>query len=265
MKRIVIAGGSGFIGQAITRELLKRDYEVVILTRLPRSRQDAAKEIVWDGEHLHEWIQSLDGAEAVINLAGRTVHCRHTPENLRQIKESRVNSVRAIAAACDHVKKSPRIWVQASGIGFYGDRGNEICDEGCGTGNNLLAEVCRLWEEAFNAAHLSQTRRVILRIGVVLGNGGGGFPILARLAKLFIGGAAGNGKQFIGWIHLEDLVQMFIAAIENENLSGVFKRRHAETFDECRIHARIASHITPPLESAHAGICGKDWRAVHEN
>ena len=95
-KRVVLAGGSGFLGRALATELLKRDYQVVVLTRTPRERNDGVREAEWDGEHLGEWIQFLDGAEAVVNLAGRSVNCRHTPENLREINESRVNSVRDV-------------------------------------------------------------------------------------------------------------------------------------------------------------------------
>src|ERR1035437_7568203 len=109
-KRIVLAGGSGFLGQALAKELLQRDYEVVVLTRELRERDedDEVKEVEWDGENPGEWTKCLDGAEAVVNLAGRNINCRHTPENLREITESRVNPVRAIAAAICHVKRPPR-------------------------------------------------------------------------------------------------------------------------------------------------------------
>jgi nucleoside-diphosphate-sugar epimerase len=98
-KRVVLAGGSGFLGQALARELLQHDYEVVVLTRELRERdeEDEVREVEWDGEHIGEWIKCLDGAETVVNLAGRNINCRHTPENLREITESRVNAVRAIA------------------------------------------------------------------------------------------------------------------------------------------------------------------------
>src|ERR1700690_3865249 len=95
-KRVVLAGGSGFLGRALATELLKRGFLGVVLTRTPRERNDGVKEAEWDGEHLGEWIQFLDGAEAVVNLTGRSVNCRHTPENIREINESRVNSVQAV-------------------------------------------------------------------------------------------------------------------------------------------------------------------------
>src|SRR5665213_631455 len=221
-KRIVLAGGSGFIGSALSKELLSRNFEVIVLTRSPVARMDGAIEAGWNGEHLGEWIKFLDGAEAVVNLAGRNINCPHTPENVRELAASRVNSVRALALAFEHVKSPPRVWVQAGAIGFYGDRGNFLCDETTPNGADQLAEICRDWENAFQAAKLPNARKVLLRIGFVLGRDGGALPVLEKLTRLFLGGAAGTGKQFISWIHLADLTRMFLAGIERENLSGAF-------------------------------------------
>ena len=129
--------------------MLKRDYQVVVLTRTPRERSDGVREFEWDGEHLGEWIQFLDGAEAVVNLAGRTVNCRHTPENIREINESRVNSVRNVAAAIYHVTHPPRVWVQAGSLAFYGDTDDRWCDESAPPGEGEATETCKLWENAF--------------------------------------------------------------------------------------------------------------------
>src|ERR1039458_3421550 len=128
-KRVVLAGGSGFLGQALAKELLQHNYEVIVLTRALRERDegDEVREVEWDGEHIGEWIKCLEGAETVVNLAGRNINCRHTPENLHEITESRVNAVRAIAAAICHVKQPPRVWVQADRIGFYGNRRTPRC------------------------------------------------------------------------------------------------------------------------------------------
>jgi hypothetical protein len=159
----------------------------------------------------------------VVNLAGRNINCRHTPENLREITESRVNPVRAIAAAICHVKRPPLVWVQAGAVGFYGDCRDQWCDETTPNGRDSLAEVCRLWENAFHAAASLHTRRVLFRIGPVLGPDGGILPMLANLARWFLGGAAGNGKQYISWIHLADLTRMFLQAIEPDNyLAGTY-------------------------------------------
>jgi len=220
-KRIVLAGGSGFIGRALGQALLVRGYEVVVLTRSPQQRT-GYREVEWDGTHIGEWIQCLDGAEAVVNLAGSSVNCPHTPENLKDILESRLNSVNVLAAALPHVKIPPRVWVQASATGFYGDTKDQLCDENSPAGNDALAGVCKLWEHAFNSADAPRTRRALLRIGFVLGRNGGALPVLSKLTRWFLGGRAGNGKQFISWIHLTDLTRMFVEVIERKDLSGTF-------------------------------------------
>jgi uncharacterized protein (TIGR01777 family) len=219
-KRIVIAGGSGFIGTALAREFTARGNEVIVLTRRARRRGDRVREVVWDGEHSGDWTNFLEGAAAVVNLTGRSINCRHTPENLREITASRVNSVRALAAALGQLQTPPRVWVQAGAAGFYGDRKDNFCDEHSPAGNDALAGICQQWEAAFNSALVPQTRRVLLRIGFVLGRDGGALPVLARLTKCFLGGTIGSGRQYVSWIHLADLVRMFIAASENENFSG---------------------------------------------
>jgi uncharacterized protein (TIGR01777 family) len=223
--RVVLAGGSGFLGQALARELLRRNYEVVVLTRALRERDedDKVKEVEWDGENAGDWIKCLDGAQAVVNLAGCNINCRHTPDNLREITESRVNPVQAIDGAICYVKRPPRVWVQAGAVGFYGHGRDQWCDETAPHGRDPLAEVCRLWEKAFHEAASLHTRRVLFRIGPVLGPDGGMLPMLANLTRWFLGGAAGNGKQYISWIHLADLIQMFLQAIEPENfLTGTY-------------------------------------------
>ena len=177
----------------------------------------------WDCEHIGEWIKCLDGAESVVNLAGRNINCRHTPENLLEITESRVNAVRAIAAAICHVKQPPRVWVQSGAVGFYGNCRDQWCDETAPNGRNSLAEICRLWEEACHPATSLHTRRVLFRIGMVLDRDGGALPMLTNLTRWFLGGAAGSGKQYISWIHLADLTRMFMQAIEPENyLDGIY-------------------------------------------
>lgn len=164
----------------------------------------------------------LDGADAVVNLTGKNINCPHTLENLRDIAASRVNSVRAIAAAIGQVKNPPRAWVQASAVGFYGDAGDAVRDENSFAGADALAEVCRQWEAAFAAADVPRTRKITLRIGVVLGRDGGALPVLAKMTRFFLGGAAGSGRQYISWIHIADLTAMVAAVVADEKLSGIF-------------------------------------------
>ena len=221
-KRIVIAGGSGFIGRALARDFSVCGFEVLILTRTPHARADGIREIEWDGKHVGEWIATLDGAEAVINLTGKNINCPHTPANGRALTASRVDSVNALAAALLQVKIPPRVWVQASATGFYGDTGDQAGIENSPAGQNLLAEICQSWEAAFAVAKAPLTRKVTLRIGFVLGRDGGALPVLSKITRWFLGGAVGSGRQYISWIHLTDLVQMFATVVKRDNLAGTF-------------------------------------------
>lgn len=228
--RIVIAGGTGFIGAELARRLRERGHEVVVLTRSPaRRRGDGIREVTWqprsEGKEgaapRPSWWPELDGARAVINLAGASVDCVHTEENRRRIRQSRVDAVQALGAAVAAAARPPEVWIQASAVGFYGP-GPEPRDEASGPGFGFKAEVCRAWEEAFAAASPAAVRPVVLRIGVVLGRKGGAYPRLARLARLFLGGAAGDGRQGISWILLADLAAIFLRALEDDAMRGAY-------------------------------------------
>jgi uncharacterized protein (TIGR01777 family) len=221
-KRVVLAGGSGFLGRALIRPLLLKGYDVVVLTRSPRQRDDGVEEIAWNGRTLGDWVPYVDGAHAIVNLTGRSVNCRHTPENVREINESRINSVNAIATAVHNAAHPPRVWVQAGSLAFYGDLDDRWCEEGTPSGQGKMVETCRLWENAFKTVPLSYTRRVLLRIGLVLARDGGALSVLGKLTKWFLGGAVGNGRQYVSWIHLADMNQMLMDAIERDDVLGVF-------------------------------------------
>lgn len=221
-KRVVIAGGNGFIGRGLAAALRAQDYKVVVLTRKPRKRDDDVEEVAWSLGSIGEWIKHLDRAAAVVNLVGRNINCLHTPENLRDILNSRVESVKTLALAIDHTPRPPRAWVQAGAIGFYGDRKDTLCDEDAPAGNDPLAEICQAWELAFFSVPAPKTRRVLFRIGMVLGRDGGALPALERLTEWFLGGSFGDGKQFMSWVNLVDVAGAVIAAIEHEEFSGTY-------------------------------------------
>lgn len=196
-RRIILAGGNGFLGRSLAGELSDHDCEVTVLTRSPREKAGRVREIAWDGKTLGDWASLIDGAEAVVNFAGKSVNCRYTPENRREINESRVNSVRVIDEAILRCAQPPRALVQAASLAIYGDAGDRWCDESAAPGEGFPVETCRLWESAFNAGVTTGARRVLLRIGFVLGRDGGALKTLAGLAKWGLGGTVGNGRQYI--------------------------------------------------------------------
>src|SRR5258708_29532572 len=150
-KRIVLAGGSGFLGQALAHELDKKGFEIVILTRAPDHVVDAIRYVHWDGKTFGSWTNTLNGAEAVVNFTGKSVNCRYTPENRREIVESRVNAVNVIGEAISQCSIPPKVWVQAASLAIYGDAGSQICDEGTPPGQGFSPETCVIWEKTFNA------------------------------------------------------------------------------------------------------------------
>lgn len=215
MKRIILAGGSGFVGSALAPVLRTKGYEPLVLGR-------GETDLQWDGKTLGSWAGALEGAEAIVNLTGKNINCRHTEANRREILASRVDSVRVLGEAIARCAAPPNVFVQASGVGYYGDTGDRVADEDSPPGDDFPAMVCRQWEGAVNALDLPATRKIILRLGVVLGRDGGALPVLEKLARWFLGGAAGSGRQFMSWVHIEDVVRIFAAAIERPELAGAF-------------------------------------------
>ena len=157
-----------------------------------------------------------------MNLAGRNVNCRYTPANLREIDESRVQSVKAVAGAINACRERPRVLVQAATTAIYGDAGERVCDEDAPAGDGIPPATAKKWEAAFAAHPTPGVRRVLLRISFALGTDGGALPVLAGLTKCFLGGAVGTGRQYISWMHLDDLTRLFHWAIENERAEGVY-------------------------------------------
>lgn len=265
-QQIILAGGSGFLGQALTPMLLASGHEVIVLTRGETAMRDGVQHLRWDGRTVGEWAKAIDGAHAIVNLAGRSVDCRHTPANRREIICSRVDSVEVLGEAITRCAKPPAAFVQASGIGFYGDTGQRAVDENAPRGHDFMAEVCRQWEGAFEALAFPQTRKLVLRIGFVLGREGGALKLLEKLTRLFLGSAVGNGRQFISWIHIVDLCRMIIAAIEQPELTGVFNATAPEPvtnrdfMTELRrtLHRPWVPPVPAPLARLGAALLGSE-------
>lgn len=223
LRRVVLAGGAGFVGRALIREFVDAGYEVVVLSRSGKAVEGTTV-ARWDGANLGDWVSYLDGASAVVNLAGEPVTLRWTDENKRKILESRVESTALIGKAIRGCGTPPQVWVNASAVGYYGDTGDTQMDEASPAGEGFLAETCLAWERAQEEAETPSTRKARVRIGFVLGRDGGAFPELAKLTKRFLGGAQGSGRQWIPWIDVRDLARLFRWVVEGETkgaLNGV--------------------------------------------
>ncbi|MEJ5170082.1 MAG: TIGR01777 family oxidoreductase [Fimbriimonadales bacterium] len=208
--RVIVAGGSGFIGSALVRKLGDLGYEPLVL-----SRTAGPGRLAWDGRTVGDWASSLEGSAAVVNLSGKSISVRWTPENRKEILLSRVEPTRALAQAISQCSDPPAVWFNASAIGIYGDRGDEALDERSpiGPAGDFLVDTCREWEAAVPSS-LGRTRVVIGRIGFVLGADGGALPVLVRLARLGLTSPAGSGRQQVSWIHLEDAASMIAWSLQ---------------------------------------------------
>lgn len=221
-KKLVIAGGSGSIGRALIASLPADEWDVIVLTRSPQTREDGVREIAWDGKSVGDWAAELEGADAVLNLAGRNIDCRPTKANRELILRSRVDSTRAIGEAIAAAEMPPKVWVNASAMAYYGDVGARECFENSPGGTGFLAEVCQAWEAAQTNCETPKTRQVRLRISVVLDADSGALPRLKQLAHFALGGTVGNGKQVLSWIHMQDMVDVIRFALVAPDAEGAY-------------------------------------------
>ena len=227
-QRIILAGGSGFLGTALAKHFREKGSEVVILTRRPQSRTDGVNEVAWDAKSPGDWTRELERATAVINLTGRSVDCRYNARNRREIMNSRVDSTRVVGEAIARCAHPPRVWLNSSTATVYQhtfgkphDESSREMDSAKDAKDAFSVEVAQAWERTLDEANTPETRKVALRTSMVLGLGRNSvFPVLRRLARLGLGGRQGSGKQFVSWIHVEDFSRAIAWIIEHDALTG---------------------------------------------
>jgi uncharacterized protein (TIGR01777 family) len=227
--RVVIPGGTGQVGTILARALLRTGHEVVVLSRQPAKA--AWRVVAWDAQTLGPWTADLDGADVVINLAGRSVNCRYTTANRQAIRDSRVNSTRLVGQAIAQAARPPHLWLQASTATIYAHRYDAGNDEATGILGGTEAnvpdtwrfsiDVARAWEQAAAEAVLPRTRRVLLRSAMVMSpDRGGVFDVLLGLVRRRLGGRQGDGRQYVSWIHEQDFVRAVLWLIDHDELAG---------------------------------------------
>lgn len=224
--RVVVAGGSGFLGISLATHLTELGFEVVLLSRSAPRVRGPWRHAAWDGRSLDGWRNELEGAAGLVNLAGRSVDCVKTPDHRDEILRSRVESTRALGAAMRSLASPPPVWVQMSTAHLYGDPPTEVCDEDSAPGTGLAPEVGRAWEAAFHEGLLEGQRGVILRTSFVIGRdrgaGGGALARLRSIARLGLGGRVGSGRQGMSWIHELDMNRLFERALEDASMRGAY-------------------------------------------
>jgi uncharacterized protein (TIGR01777 family) len=224
--RIIITGGTGLIGRPLSAALLNEGHEVIILSRNPANRQGIPAGVRlerWDGQTAAGWGALADGAGAIINLAGESIaDGRWSEERKQRILQSRLNAGKAVMQAIEQAQTKPGVLLQASAVGYYGPRGDEIITEESNPGDDFLAHVCAAWEASTAAAVDHGVRRPVLRTGIVLSNEGGAFPKLLLPFRFFAGGPVGSGKQWYPWIHIDDEIAAMRFLLNHPSATGPF-------------------------------------------
>ena len=219
--RIVISGGTGFLGRALGPALHADGHDVTILTR---GKAIHPGEITWhpDGSAT-EWAGVIDGADAVVNLAGASIGARRwNAAEKSRIRDSRILATRSVVRAIAQARRPPALLISASGVGYYGTRGDQLLTEQSGPGDDFLSEVCRAWEAEAAAAERSGARVTLVRSGVVLDKRGGVLERMARPFKFFMGGPLGSGRQYLSWIHRDDWVALVRFLLDRPEHRGAF-------------------------------------------
>lgn len=247
MRKVVIAGGSGFIGTAASELLVKLGYDVVVLSRTGKADK-GARGVVWNGATAGPWTEEIEGAFAVVNLTGASIAQKWTPEAKDEILQSRVRSTQAIGQAIQAAKDKPKVWINGSAVGYYGNRGSDELTEASTPGKkkDFVVDTTVAWEATCDRYETPGVRRIKLRTGLVLGNEGGPFPPLLAVTKKFLGGHHGRGDQFMSWIHIQDMARLIVFCIEG-SLEGPV---NATAPEPCTNRFFMA---------AMRGIAGRPW------
>lgn len=223
--RVIITGGTGLIGRALTSALVTEGHEVIVLSRTPEravALPAGVRVERWDGRTADGWGGLVDGADAIVNLAGETIGARWTAARKRRVLESRLDAGRAVVQAVEAAAQKPKVVIQASGVGYYGFRGGTKLAEDQAPGEDFLARVGVQWEASTALVEDMGVRRAVIRTGVVLSPSGGTLARMLTPFRLFVGGPLGTGRQWFSWIHIEDEVAAVRFLLEKETASGVF-------------------------------------------
>lgn len=268
--RVVLAGGSGYLGSHLTPRLVAAGYDVVVLTRRAPARRNGVRFVHWDGRSTSgRWVDELAGAAAVVNLAGRSVDTRPTPRNIDELARSRVEPTAAIGTALGLVTAPPPVWVQLSTLAIHGDAGEEVVDDHTPPptdGPRQMVAVASAWEDAFRQARGRVERAVALRLGIVIGGDDPATRRLTQLARCGLAGPVAGGRQWVSWIALADAMRVIERSIEDPTMRGTYVAcaprpvRNDELMRTVRAHVGRTLGLPAPaaLVSLGAWLLGSD-------
>ena len=263
MKRMILAGGSGFLGKALSRHFQRPDWELVCLMRqkVGAAPVSGVREVLWDGVTLGDWVAQLNGADVLINLAGRSVDCRYHAHNRREIMNSRVNPTRLLGQAIRQCAAPPSVWLNASTATIYRHSLDRPMDESGEIGatpaarDEFSVSVAQAWEQALFDTPTPLTRRVALRTAMVLGSGRNSvLPVLLRLARWGLGGTMGSGKQYVSWIHERDFCRAIEWIIDHHELAGPINLAAPQPLPNREMMRALRKAVGAPF-----GLPATDW------
>ncbi|WP_256006292.1 TIGR01777 family oxidoreductase [Pedobacter deserti] len=246
--KIVLAGGSGYLGQVLSKYYRYLAKEVIVLGRKYKASEGNIRTVLWDGVNEGEWKNTLNGADLLINLCGKNVNCRYTEENKAEIIYSRVIPTALLGSVIAELEHPPRVWINITSATIY--RHAEDCpqDEEAGNiGYGFSIDVCRQWEETFFNTNTPLTRKIALRMGIVFGRKDGAFPRLLNLVKFGLGGKQGDGQQYVSWVHEQDAAKCTEWLLNREELNGVINCTAPEPIKNSQLMGLIRNAYGVPF------------------
>lgn len=221
MSKLIIAGGTGFLGAVITSYFKDSFDDIVLLSRKQKKPQPHYRTVVWDAKTTGHWTSEMEGTDVLINMTGRSVDCRYNQKNKDLILNSRVDSTKVLGEAIEVCKNPPKIWFNSSTATIYRHSLDQEMDEESGEiGEGFSVSVAKAWEKAFFETETPHTRKIALRTAIVLGKDGGALEPMIKITKLGLGGKQGSGHQKFSWIHEDDFVQIIDFCIKNDTIQG---------------------------------------------
>lgn len=268
--RVALIGGSGFLGRGLRDRLVRGGHDVTVIGRGPTATHEGWQDVHWDARTMGDWAQALEGTDVLVHLAGKRVDCWPTTANIDELIRSREGTVRLVGDALGGLDDPPTAWVQLSSLAIYGDAGDQIIDESTpvpASGPRQQVEVCRRWEAAFEDAAADTPRTVLLRPAVGIGGADDPATIqLMRLARLCLGGAVGNGRQWVSWIGADDFFELLHRAVVDDSMTGLYHLTSPEPIRNAELMAayrdavaRVFAISAPrPLTTVGAWLMGSD-------
>ena len=248
MKTIIIAGGSGFLGQVLEHYFTQKNYNIKILTRNPKRAND----IYWNAKDLGDWKNELENTEALINLTGKSVDCRYTKENKKLIHDSRIDSTNLLGLAINLCENPPKTWFNSSTATIYRySLHKQMTEENGEIGDDFSMNIAKSWEQSFYNITNPKTRKIALRASIVMGKNGGALIPLKTLTKFGLGGKQASGKQKVSWIHELDFARAIDFLIDNKDLDGNFNLSVVNPTDNYTLMKTMRKALKMPIGINH--------------